>query len=471
MRWISGSISASRRFCDQIQELNAVLILGQISPCYRVCIVAIVCDSRCDTCNRRPLRGGTCLFIQCKPVEVGGNRTDTILIVRVVPGLRYHDGSLRRRMRIGDSPTGRHGSRLTGIAGRYCAFSDGILDRSAIGDLRQTAPGIGPVVAILFDGRRGCGIAGRNAVQSQRKRLGTDAVLVVRVVPDLRNRYIRCIRRITYSNFISGNRSITIGYRGFVFSCSFTIFIGESNCCSVAFRNYFKVDRIYCFIICRCCFFKFIKPTANLQSFTFISFRSKGDNLLPTTVPLLIQFESCTGESIFIFINFVDYDFIVWIPVVGILCAVNIIRLVNGAGYGVAAYRTRRRPIIISIIRVRNLSRCLSLHKLITIYHTSFLNGIGCASRKVEETDIPASLYTDSKLCSGRNRIAACRIVVGINLRCHISRVRLDQYGGTILVLCAKPYVVAVNVRNGDGVGKYIIRIRNLIHSLCICCN
>ena len=269
---------------------------------------------------------------------------------------------------------------------------------------------------------------------------------------------------IAYSNFIIRNRSITIG-------CIFTIFISENNCCSVAFRNDFKVDRIYCLIICRCCLLKFIETTTNLQSFTFICLGSEGGNLFPTAVRRLIQFKFRPGKTIAILINFVDYNFIVRVPVVGIFCAVNIIRLVNGAGYGVAAYRTRRRLIIISIIRVRNLSRCLSLHKLITIYHTSFLNGIGCASRKVEETDIPASLYTDSKLCSGRNRIAACRIVVGINLRCHISRVGLDQYGGTILVLCAKPYVVAVNVRNGDGVGKYIIRIRNIIHSLCICCN
>ena len=212
---------------------------------------------------------------------------------------------------------------------------------------------------------------------------------------------------IAYSNRIYRNCSIVIGYSGTIFSCIITIFISEDNCCSIAFYDYIKVDGIHILIICRRCFLKFIETATNFQSFARICFRSKGGNLFPTTVIRLIQLEYCTGKSIAILINFIDFDFIIRIPVVSVLSAVHIVWHINGTGYGISVHSTRSSLIIIRIFRFCYFCRCFCFNKLITVFHASFLNGIGGACREIEETNIPICLNADSKLFSRRDRIAS----------------------------------------------------------------
>ena len=200
------------------------------------------------------------------------------------------------------------------------------------------------------------------------------------------------------------------------------VFIGQNDCSCITARIYPEVGSIDSrIVVCRSSrLFQFVNAVANLQRFTGIGLRCEGRDLLPVIACLFGQFESCTCQLAVILIILDDHDLIVRIPVIGVLSAVHVVRLIDGTGYGISAYSTRRRLIIFCIFRLCNFRRGLRLDKLVAVGHACFLNGIGCASRQVEETDIPVSLDTDGELCSGRNGVASCRVSIVINFRSYI---------------------------------------------------
>ena len=92
-------------------------------------------------------------------------------------------------MLVGDGAAGVGGGRRALVVLGNRILSHGVLDgvarRIVLG---QARPRVGPVVAALGDRGRGGRGAGGKAVENQREAGRADAVLVVRVVPDLRDR-------------------------------------------------------------------------------------------------------------------------------------------------------------------------------------------------------------------------------------------------------------------------------------------
>ena len=112
-----------------------------------------------------------------------GGRTDALRVVQVVPGLLAGDAGLVGLVGVGHGITGSSvASHSLVIAFRHGRFFHGILDLNALAVLVKVLEGVGPVVAVVqFNG------FGHRAISQQvdGHALGTDAILVVSVVPVL----------------------------------------------------------------------------------------------------------------------------------------------------------------------------------------------------------------------------------------------------------------------------------------------
>ena len=164
-------------------------------------------------CRSPVVGGGQRYFSSVRQCHSQGFRTDPVLVVSVIPDFLYCRFGDRRCMAVRQDRLGADGICLCQrVTFRQSAFGPGIGDLlPVILILRQAFNGSGPVV---FCGQRYFGPVGQRHGQGFR----TDAVLVIRVIPDFqhrrrgdcRNVFIRHVQVIfAVAGFI------TIRYNGF----------------------------------------------------------------------------------------------------------------------------------------------------------------------------------------------------------------------------------------------------------------
>ena len=167
-------------FLYRIDDSFAFFVLRQVCPCIR----PAVCRFHF---NRVTVRCTICIQLYCHII-----RTETVLIVAVIPCLGYRDGRCFRNVRIGNGKA----IYLRGITCRYTDFLYCIDNRFSCFVFRQVRPCVLPVIRRCNSNRVTvrCAVCIQLYLHAPR----TDAILIVAVIPCLGYRDGRCLRLVYY---------------------------------------------------------------------------------------------------------------------------------------------------------------------------------------------------------------------------------------------------------------------------------
>ena len=175
-------------------------------------------------------------------LDAGG--TDAVRIVGVVPGLLNRHGHLSGGLAVGqggDRAFGRRACRSGGV-GQAVAFGQsfflpGIDDlRSGVGSvgrrvlpLRQASDRLERPVVVLREGHGLGGLEHSVGLQSDGQRIGTVAVLIACIVPDLSHRHVDLFRRVRIGDLKPRGHASGDGLRVEVGHCDLVHSIDDGN--------------------------------------------------------------------------------------------------------------------------------------------------------------------------------------------------------------------------------------------------
>ena len=179
-----GSVVRYRFFGDGVVDFCSVGVLGQTGPAVGPVVGCIQID-----------RFNLCSIGQQVHRDLG--RTIAILVIAVLPDLRNTDFSFFCCMRICQGIAEVASTVLREVNGlliafRYRDFIDSVLDQFTLLVLVELVPLILPAVALIKCHRRADVLT--VSFQLYGKFIGTDAVLIARILPDLQDRDINLIR-------------------------------------------------------------------------------------------------------------------------------------------------------------------------------------------------------------------------------------------------------------------------------------